>query len=231
MKNKIILLSILVISLVGIMGCENETTAGFTRTTYYPEIKIKGGTDVFVAKGTKYEDLGAVSTENGKEIETKVNDNVDTDKLGGYKVNYSATNTDGFSKTVVRNVYVYDGANVNNTIDIAGEYIGKVVRNDGKSYSDMTVTLSPTSVSGVYKLSDWIAGFYAVGYGYGDALAFTGVIQFNDKNEVVEVAMNNYWGNPFDSVTGTYDSSTGNINYVASWLGGRFVFTIDLTKK
>ncbi len=234
MKNKIILLSILIISLVGVISCEDETTAGFTRTTYYPEIKIKGEKNLFLPTGTKYVDMGAVSTENGKEIKTEVKNNVNFNKPGTYTIDYSATNTDGFSKTVHRTILVYD-KNLNNN-DLSGEYIGSVSRLNNENgttqaFSDISVTLTSTDIAaGVYKISDWISGFYASRY--GEKYLFKGLIQINNNNEIFEISMQNVWGDPFNSVTGTYDPATKKIKYSATWLEkDMFVFTIELTKK
>ncbi len=220
-----ILLGLLII--VGVTSCEKEYE-DVARITYFPDIVITGSEDVFIAAGGSYADEGAKAFENEVEIEVKSSSNVNTDKVGAYTVGYSAENSDGFSKTVSRNVYVYDPST--SSVDHSGTYTANVVRNGGESYTENKVTLTAVpGVGGVYLISDWIAGFYAVGRGYGSGYAFPGVIQIKGNNEVIEVSMTNAWGDPFDSVVGTYDPATGKINYSAKWIG-RYDFVVDMTK-
>lgn len=230
MKNKILLILIVGLTVAGLSSCTKETTLGLTSLTFYPDITMNGEPLLFIAQGEDYVDAGATATENGEPIEVETSSDVDTSTPGSYSVGYKATNTDGFSKTVSRSIVVYDG-NLSN-VDLSGDYTANVDRNGTESYSGNTVTLTPTGVSGVYYMSDWIAGFYADanGRGYGANYAFSGVIQINGNNEVVELEMTNPWGDPFDSVVGTYDPATGIIKYDAGWLEGTYVFVVDMSK-
>jgi hypothetical protein len=115
-------------------------------------------------------------------------------------------------------------------MDLSGTYSANVVRNGTNSYSGNPVTLTAVDgVTGIYEISDWIGGYYDVGYGYGSAYAFTGIMQINGNNEVIELSMSNAWGDPFDSVTGSYDPATGVISYTADWLG-KYSFVVDMAK-
>ncbi len=229
--NNILVLSVLVI--LGFSSCDKDTTAGLTGITYYPDIVMEGEETIYLKLGDTYTDAGASATENGVEIEVEVSSNVDTSIPGSYSVGYTAFNSDGFSKTLYRAIIVYDG-NMS-TVDLSGEYSGHVIRNNdpAKEYTGNPVTLTPLEiegVTGVYEISDWIAGFYAIGYGYGSNYVFPGIIQINGDNEVLHLDMSNPWGDPFDSVVGTYDPSTGVIKYDAYWLEGTYVFAVDLSK-
>jgi hypothetical protein len=234
MKNRILYLILFVFVAVGFSSCDKDTTGGLTSITFYPDIVILGEPYVYLEKDSDYTDAGASATENGVEIEVVATSNLDVTTPGSYAIGYTAKNSDGFSKTVYRYIMVYDG-NMS-TEDISGAYTGHVIRNNdpAKEYSGMSVTLTATDAipgaTGIYEISDWISGFYAVGYAYGDAYAFTGLIQINGDNEVVLISMDNLWGDPFDSVDGTYNSGTGTIAYDASWLEGTYIFAVDLTK-
>jgi uncharacterized membrane protein YtjA (UPF0391 family) len=232
MKNKILILVVAsMLAIVGFSGCKDESTAGVTDITYYPTIEILGDQLVYIGSGTDYVDAGANAVENGQSTDVVVTSNVDTSTPGSYTVTYSATNADGFSANAKRTVIVYD-PNMS-TVDLSGSYSGHVIRNadPNREYSGNPVTLTAVDipgVTGIYEISDWIAGFYDVGYEYGSAYAFTGLIQVNANNEVIELTMSNPWGDPFNSVTGTYDPATGVISYNASWLS--YLFEVDLTK-
>jgi hypothetical protein len=232
MKNKTTILFILVFSLLafGFAGCEDETTAGFTGITYYPDIVMEGDETVFVPLGGNYVDPGATATENGVPIDVTSSSTLNTEVIGTYFINYTAVNVDGFSKTVRRKIYVYD-SNLN-TNDLSGTYNANVSRVSGsasESYSNNPVTLTSSSIPGLYYIDDWIAGFYAIGRDYGDSYKFKGLIQINGDNEVLELDMSNPWGDPFSSVIGSYNPNTGVIAYSAAWL--TYTFVVDMAKQ
>ncbi len=234
MKNKIFILGIILIALVSFNSCKDITTEGVTGITYYPDIVMAGSPTVYIEKGSTYTDAGASATENGTEIEVTVSSDVDASTPGSYSVGYTAYNSDGFSKTVNRYVYVYDG-NMS-TEDISGTYTGHVIRdnNPAKEYGGNPVTLTATNLipgaTGIYEITDWIAGFYSIGYAYGSNYAFSGIIQINGDNEVVLISQKNIWGDPIDEpVVGSYDPATHMIVYDFYWAG--YDFAVDLTKK
>ena len=235
MRNKILILLFLGSSLFGgLSSCDDDSTSGLTGITYYPSIEMNGESTVFIAKGDTYTDAGAVAVINGEEVEMTTTSNVNTDEIGVYAVSYSATNSDGFSTNASRDVYVYD-PNVS-TEDISGTYTANVTRTDNgtgatASYSGNPVTLTSTGVSGLYAISDWIGGYYDVGYDYGSAYAFDGYIQINADNNVIEISMNNAWDYPFGEVVGTYNSITGIISYTATWSDDTYTFAVNMSKE
>lgn len=217
-------------AIIGIMftGCEKEYKDE-TRITYYPDFEFIGNEVVYAPIGVNYVDEGVKVTEKGVEIPFEVSSNVNSGAFGSYAVSYTAVNSDGYSKTVERKVIIYD-PNVS-TEDISGEYNGSVVRNSSEGYQNNTVTLTKLEgVTGLYEISDWIAGFYSVGRGNGDSYNFVGIIEIKNDNQVISLDMSNPWGDPFDDVIGTYDPATKTISYNATWLG-RYTFVVNLVKK
>jgi len=219
--------------ILGLSGCKDVTTEGYTGITYYPTIEIKGDPVIYLPTGADYNDAGADAIENGEPTDVAVSSNLDTSTPGSYSISYTATNADGFSATAKRSVIVYD-ANMSTT-DISGTYSAHVIRDNDpdKEYSGNPVTLTPSSIpgtTGIYETSDWIGGFYDKGYDYGAAYAFTGLIQINGDNEVLELSMSNPWGDPFTSVSGIYDAVSGVISYTAVWSAGPYEFVVDLAK-
>jgi hypothetical protein len=227
MKNfKIIYLFIALLAFT-FWGCEKEYE-NLYRVTFFPDITITGESLTFAPKGTTYQDAGAVSTENGVEIETKVVSNVNSSATGSYAVTYSAMNVDSFPASKVRKVLIYD-PNTNAT-DISGTYTGNVARGP-RVYNGNPVTLTKVEgQDGIYFISDWIAGFYDVGaaYKYGSAYRFLGYIQITANNDVVYLDQSNPWNNPFLGFVGTYDPATMKLHYEIQW--ATYTFVVDLTK-
>lgn len=218
-----------VLFIAGLSSCEDETTAGFTQKTTYPSLELLGNNPLAVAIGSDYKDAGVHSELFGEDVSDKVEivSTVNTSGGGVYAVNYTVTSPDGFKRSASRTVVVCD-TNFNKD-DLSGKYTANVTRG-ASSYSGNPVTLKKSSLGfGIYEISDWIGGFYAARPTYGSSYAFSGLMQINGNNEVVEISMTNPWGDPFNSVIGKYDPATGIISYNASWL--TYLFVVNLTKK
>jgi hypothetical protein len=223
-QNIIILLGLLFISLV---SCKKEYLDD-SSITFFPDIVINGSEVVYTPTGTPYVDEGATAYENEVEITLETSSNVDETTPGTYTVDYYAENSEGYGSVAARTVYVYH-SNLS-TDDHSGVYIANVLRNGTEGYSGNPVSLTPhETYSGIYYISDWIAGFYSIGRGYGSAYSFTGMIQINGNNDVYEISMQNAWGDPFDEVIGTYDPGTSTIAYSAFWLD-KYEFVVDMAK-
>jgi hypothetical protein len=194
--------------------------------TYFVEIQIEGEATVFTPSGIEYKDLGAIAVENGDTVNIETYSNVDVNNIGTYTVSYSAVNSDGFKKTENRKVVVYDSNQ--NSLDLSGTYNVDVKR-DNEHYTNDKVELTPTGYNGVYYISDWVGGFYSTGRGYGDAYKFQGIIQINGNNEVLELEMTNVWNEPFEQLTGSYNTQTGVIKYNAT-IAGKSPFIVELSK-
>jgi len=120
MKLKIYSLAILFVASVFFTGCDEESE-GVSRTTYYAIIALKGNQWNRVTKGGTWTDLGAIATEDDKEIPLTVGgDVVDVNVPGVYTLTYTAVNKDGFSSTEYRYVGVIDPAVED--IDLTGKY-------------------------------------------------------------------------------------------------------------
>ncbi len=237
MKNKILYLFMLVLA-TGFYSCDKDTTGGVTLMTYYPSIEMQGDNPVAVAIGSNYQDAGVYSELFGVDVTDKVEvaSNVSTDAGGVYQVSYTVTSTDGYQRTETRTVIVCD-INYNHD-DLSGPYTGSVKRttlsNGGtRSYSGNPVTLTKTSLGyGIYEISDWIAGFYAVGaaYNYGPNYAFSGLMQVTGENKIVLISMKNPWGSPFTQMSGAYDATTGDISWTTNWNNNAYKFEVVITK-
>lgn len=230
--KKILLYSLILSVFCALTTSCDEDTENISDITYYVTITLEGDDVVFHEKGTPWVDPGFTAFEGETDVTSSVIvTQPDVDNLGYYEITYSATNSDGYSGSVSRGVVVHD-ANLS-SVDISGEYTGDVFRlntsdNSTRSFAGNPVIITKTPVEGVYAISDWIAGFYNLGYGYGAGYAFTGYLQMTSDTEFEHIYMTNPWNDPFDSVENVvYDPNTGGITYTAKWLG-KYNFDITL---
>ena len=155
MKNKISIIAILFVALLGLQSCKKETSAGLTDVVSFAALKLEGPTVQVVKAGTPYEDPGFTATEEGEDITEKVQvaGNVDTDMPGTYTLNYTVANKDGYEQSASRQVFVVPGDAL---IDdaIAGDYTGT---REGKAAVADACTIS-VFAEGVYKATDFFGG-------------------------------------------------------------------------
>lgn len=232
--KKILLYSFLLTLFFGTVSCDKESEDISTLTSYVT-IVLEGDDIVYHPKGTAWVDPGFTATENGEDVaDGVVATTPDVDMIGSYTITYSAVNSDGYAGSVSRKVVVYTPGL--STIDISGVYSGDVSRTippdaAAKSYTGNEVVLTATSVPGLYYISDWIAGFYSVGYGYGAGYAFTGYVEMVSPTEFNHIESSNPWGDPADEVLNfNYDVATGVFTYNFLWLG-KYDYALTLTKQ
>lgn len=113
---------LVVFTVVLLAGCEDITTSGYTRTTYYPVITLKGDVALSIPVGGQYTEPGFTATMGDKDATkiVKVSGTVDPTKPGVYTITYSAVNEDGFSASVSRFIGVISPAAA--AMDISGAY-------------------------------------------------------------------------------------------------------------
>lgn len=213
MKKIISLFALAAFVLVGFSSCDYDGKDD-AYVTHYVSIDLKEGDTYLVAKGSTYTDPGYTATEGTEDVTSKVtvSGDVDANKMGIYNVTYSAVNKDGFSASVTRKVLVYDPEV---TTNISGTY--KVTSTDGSQsvfdrYSVIGNSVTLTQLApGLYSISDYWAGLYAVTLGNGAAYACTGYFAFGKDNSITGISSSNPWNYNMTSVTGSYDPATGKV--------------------
>lgn len=121
-------IAIAFLAMIFIAACKKEPSfdydegkVGISRITNFPVFQFSGKSAMSIAKGAAFTDPGVKATEGGAEIPVAVAGSVNTAVPGFYKLEYSATNKDGFSVNTERFVIVLSGAEQPG-VDLSGEY-------------------------------------------------------------------------------------------------------------
>ena len=195
-------------------SCQKLTTEGMTRTTYYPVLDLEGDNPYVVVLGGSYVEPGFTATLNGEDVSAgvTVSSDVDTSAPGIYSVTYSATNEDGFSASINRDVYVLNPGGIDNVYS-------SHARMGSRDYQNLPIVITKYAED-TYLIEDLCGGFYCYGRypGYEPTYDFhaEALFQINADNTISLVGAGPwYFKNSFDygNFTGTYDPETGVIDY------------------
>lgn len=224
-------------AIIALSSCDKETE-GVSKTTYYVEFELTGGSDVFVQKGGAWNDPGCVAREGETDVSAsvKVTGSVNTAATGMYPLTYSATNKDNFPASTVRRVFVIDVTAPAPLAD--GVYV--VDRNSfrhvnstgvevayGANYEIVMTQVHP----GVIRTNDLFGGWYAQRAGYGVGYAMEGYLLYYPDNSVKLLYSHVAgWGDGMDDMTGAYDPATGTLSLLPVYVGN-YVFNQFITKK
>jgi hypothetical protein len=121
MKHRFYIVSTLFLAMAFLYGCDEESTEGVSKITYYAEITLTGDQWNSIPQGGTWAEPGVKATEEGAEIEVKTGgDVVNPNVPGVYTVEYTAVNRDGFPATEYRYVGVISPDVVGT--DLTGKY-------------------------------------------------------------------------------------------------------------
>lgn len=226
MKSKILFIILSVLTVIGLGSCDDESTGGFTRITYYPILEVLGEPSIIIEKGSSFVDPGYYAELNGEDVSDQVEvvSNVNTAQGGVYEVSYKITNEDGFSVTGSRIVYVKDptpsliSSGMHSTLPGTFRFwlsSGAVVNFSG--YQVLILQTEP----GIFYISDFMGGYYDQRVGYGPAYAMTGYFRLNGDNTITALSGSVAgWGDSYDYLTdGSVDPVTGQISYKLGYAG------------
>lgn len=222
MKVKLFIISLFTLSVIFLTGCDSDSTAGYTRITFYPTLELQGESVVFVDKGTTFTDPGVKAELNGEDFtdQVQVVSSLDTNKPGIYTITYIATNEDGFSATVSRTVFVKD---ITPSVLASGFYTlqpGSYRDRAGAitPYSGYPIIVLQTS-PGIFYVSDFLGGYYDKRAGYGDKYAAVGYFKLNADNSISLVSSHvDGWGDEIAALNNaSYDPSSKTISWVANY--------------
>ncbi len=227
-KNILYIMLLLLTSVVAFTSCDNDSSAGHTRITYYPVLSVNGGSTMYVNKGAAFTDPGCAAELNGQDIasQVKVSGSVDTSKSGVYTLTYSAVNEDGFSASVSRRVIVTDPADAVEGI----YYTTSVTCNGSSKYDGAYEILVIGNGDGTYSVTDLLGGWYAQGRGYGSNYAMVGIVKVAADGTVSMLNSSIAgWGDSLLGFEGTYDAENYGFSWDAEYVSS-LVFHVEMSK-
>ena len=153
MKN-IKTLFFLVLTFTTLVSCSYEEEIG-SKVTNYAVITLNNDEDgdnvTVINKGTTYVEPGAIAIIDEKKVDVKIGgDIVNTNTIGVYKVDYSSTNIDGFTKTITRTVIVMSPTP--SAIDLSGTFFRNGNANNITRISDRVYVAD--NAGGLVRASD-----------------------------------------------------------------------------
>lgn len=219
MKKNFLYSMILMLATIFVTSCEDNSTEGLTRITYYPSITLLDGDVTVVNVGETYSDPGCEVILNGEDIsdQVEVSSNVNTSKPGIYTVTYTAVNPDGFSKSSKRTVYVVSEREFSNV------YLGES-QFGSRHYYNAPIIISDNG-DGTYEIDDILGGFYFNGRypGYEPTYDFhaEATLSLGTDNVVSLLNVGSWYfdSDPISIVEGTFDPTTGNVVLTLDFAG------------
>ena len=131
---------------------------GISKVTYYANITLTGNPVLSIIKGGTFTDPGVKAEAGGKDVPVTTTGTVNTNEVGLYTLNYSATNADGYSSSASRVVVVIPSAEQPG-VDLSGTYVAVPV---GSTPGPAQIT---KVAQGVYYSTDiWTGGAVIPGY-------------------------------------------------------------------
>ncbi len=223
--------SILVMTAVLFLtSCEKDYDSFIVEETPAPVMELIGSNPMVLFKGTPYEDPGihAMEIVNGDttELTYEVLNSVNVNVTGSYKLQYKVTNSAGYDFYINRKVSIVSFTGYDVFEIPSGTYDGiRVNRGFGG-----TVQITKLA-TGVYQISDLLAGYYDQYVGYGPSTAAPAILVINEDG-VMRSELGNAPGFGED-VFGTnfsFDAANNILTYKAVFEDG-FSFDAQLTLK
>lgn len=240
--KKINLILLFILGLSFFVACD-EDTEGVSKVTTYPTFTVKGNQVMFVQQGSTFTDPGVMANEGETELSVLTSyangsyvgkKGIDTNQPDKYEATYSAENSDGFSGTTTRNIWVANTGDL--TTSIEGLYTSSVQRAPSfavtAGQSNLTYVIIWKTGANTYQITHAIGGYYDLGRGYGPNYAARGaVITANDistNDFSISQAKFPKWGNTVDITDFTVDADAKTITYTGNGNFGNGTFKVQL---
>jgi hypothetical protein len=236
MKNilKISKLAAMAMIAMSLFSCSTEDEISSSVTTY-PVITVTGDESILVEKGETFTDPGVTATVGEIDVPVEVryvgqyrgnifNGTLDTSVSDVYTAEYTATNTDGFSRTLTRQVVVAETGDLENSI--AGLYTSTVFRNGAQgnpasAYTDIEYILIWQNDDGTYGISDAFGGWYLFARAIAGSETPGTVIVANNiaANDFSfpGTQTNSYFGGSSEMTEMTVDAVARTIDFTTIW--------------
>ncbi len=119
-KNKFTGIVSVLCLLIVLVSC-SETTPITSEITIFPSFEIDEPYSL-IQTGSSFTDSGVKALAGSDELPFTTSGTVNTSQPGVYRLDYAATNTDGFNGTAFRYITVVDDPSLVQTSDISGSY-------------------------------------------------------------------------------------------------------------
>lgn len=216
-----------------VAACGKKETEGVSGVL---EFKLQGAPLMIVDLGTEFKDPGVkvIYWGEDKSSEVKVSGELNTNKVGFYKLTYTFLNRDKLPTQTTRDIIVADPKV---KIDLSGKYT--VQDGTNRSYNGGVQAYSgyPVSITriapGFFFVSDLFAGYYEFYRNRKTARQrMEGYVELKSDNSLVLHDSNvPQWNSSLDGMTdGLYKPEASEITYQATWLDGEMRFTVMLKK-
>jgi len=209
-------------------SCEKEYESYITKVTPAPVMELIGGNPIVLFKGTPYVDPGIIAMQivgnDTTELTYEIVNDVKVNVPGSYKLFYKVLNSEKVPFYISRRVNIVSFTGYDVVELPVGTYNGiRVNKNKGG-----TVQLKKLA-TGVYQISDLLAGYYEQYMGYGPDYGAPGILVIDEDGSIrTELGNTAAWG----AVEGTnfaFDAATKVLTYKAMLVDVNFSFDVKLT--
>lgn len=219
-KNIFYMMLLLLTSAVTFSSCDNDSSAGYTRITYYPVLTLNGDATMYVDKGATFVDPGCAAELNGEDVSSSVTvgGSVDPKKSGVYTLTYSVVNEDGFSASISRKVIVTDPNDAKEGVFYtdANSYRDY---NGQKAFGDNYEVVITNNDDGTYHVDDLFGGWYSQRAGYGTNYNMGGDVSFaEDGTMTLQNSLVAGWGDSLVGFSGKFDAASGTYTWDAEYV-------------
>ncbi|MGQ1891116.1 BT_2262 family domain-containing protein [Thermophagus sp. OGC60D27] len=204
-----------------LFSCEDKETEDVSWTTLAPHLELKGANPIVVIKGAEFVDPGIyaeIYTSTGdttKDAEYEVLGSVNPEVPGTYKLTYEVKNTEGVSFYINRTVSVVDYTGYDVFEIPTGSYTGLWTDRDNRILG--TGIQIQKLTTGIYSVSDLIAGLYDQYAGYGPDLRGPGILIIDENGNLrTELGYSDGFLADITTENITFDPETNTLSYIVT---------------
>jgi hypothetical protein len=228
------------ISTVMLNACisdEDKDSYGLSKVTTFPTLELLGDAECWIVKGASFQDPGYQSEFNVGDV--VIAGSVNSNAQGLYELSYTATNTEGYSVTKTRKVFVADI--VNGKTGLEGMYTSNIhrVADTGAAADRGPFNIALTAVpdmDGYYYIIDLLGGWYVIGGGASYAnYGYKGYIRVDQGGNITFL-----WSGttPWADIAilandqpGHYDAATNTLTWASRMSTAAYTFNVTLVKQ
>lgn len=234
--KKIFYISAALVAALLLNSCERIDHAKGQKVTYYANFTLDGDNPMIVPLGGEYVEPGFTAILGGEDVTSAVvvESNVNTETFGAYSVKYTCVNSDGFSSSTERKVYVLNPGHIDNLYNCSATIVYQGVP---ETYDNVFAINKVDGTDNVYAIDDlmggviclgWYPGYEAYGYDFWCEATFA----VNPDNSLSLLTHGGWYYDAYydyDSFAGTYDPESGILEWSIHRVEGPAAWPITVT--